>query len=83
MQKQSTQLNKKAKQLNNANECDKCRKKFSTSSHLKVHKRIHSNEKPYECDQCEYKCTQSNSLKRHTYERYEYIQKISHFHVIS
>ena len=33
--------------------CDVCKKNFKTKSYLKVHKRIHSEDKPYKCEDCD------------------------------
>ena len=42
-----------------------CARSFRTSGVLKVHVRIHANEKPYECDVCEKRYRQSSGLKYH------------------
>ena len=42
-----------------------CARSFRTSGVLKVHMRIHANEKPYECDVCEKRYRQSSGLKYH------------------
>ena len=46
-------------------ECKICGKKISVLSNLKVHMRIHTNEKPYACEECDKKFRESGQLKSH------------------
>ncbi len=45
--------------------CETCNKRFTRLSHLNVHNRIHSREKPFACDQCQKSFNQMNNLTRH------------------
>jgi uncharacterized Zn-finger protein len=45
--------------------CETCKQRFICLSQLKIHKRIHSKEKPFACDQCQMTFTQMANLKRH------------------
>ena len=67
IQKEETTVNKKGvkRKRTQQHECDVCEKRFRTSGHLKNHKRIHTNEKPYECDVCEKSFRDSYALKSH------------------
>ena len=45
--------------------CDECGKRFTTRSHLTVHRRKHTREQPYQCSLCGEKFIWLNSMKRH------------------
>ena len=42
-----------------------CVKSFTTSGHLTVHRRTHSDDKPYPCTTCDNAFTTSSQLKEH------------------
>ena len=46
--------------------CSVCLKKFPYPSHLQLHMRTHTREKPFDCDVCQKKFTRSHDLRRHT-----------------
>src|SRR6266566_4842051 len=45
--------------------CPVCTTKFTRSSILQIHMRIHSGERPYKCDKCDSAFTSSGNLKTH------------------
>jgi len=46
-------------------QCDSCSKKFLHLSNLIIHKRIHTDEKPFVCNFCPKKFVQSSNLSLH------------------
>ncbi len=45
--------------------CETCKKRFQTSSQLKIHKRQHSKQKPFACDQCQKTFNNKYNLIKH------------------
>ena len=45
--------------------CDMCGKRLSYSSSLKIHVRIHTDEKPFKCDTCAAHFLHSGTLRSH------------------
>ncbi len=49
------------------NMCETCGRNFKTATQLKIHRRVHTKEKPYVCNflGCEYRSSQKSNLNRH------------------
>ena len=45
--------------------CDVCEKGFINSWKLKMHQRIHSNDRPHQCDECGKRFVDKSSMTRH------------------
>ena len=54
-----------ASHTNNSHQCHLCGKLFKTPSHLKRHKLIHTDERPYQCDICSKSFRQLPHLSDH------------------
>ncbi|NXD03845.1 ZN397 protein, partial [Certhia familiaris] len=45
--------------------CSECGKGFKSSSHLVIHRRSHTGERPYECGECGKRFQTSSNLVKH------------------
>uniref|UniRef100_A0A1I8PUJ2 C2H2-type domain-containing protein n=1 Tax=Stomoxys calcitrans TaxID=35570 RepID=A0A1I8PUJ2_STOCA len=55
----------KKKKKRTSGKCDICNRTFNDLYNLRIHKMIHSGEKPFQCDECGKRFRQFNKLKIH------------------
>ena len=65
VEQNQTRKDAKGVKRKRGHECDFCEKVFRYPSHLAIHMRTHTKEKPYECEVCEKRFAQSGNLERH------------------
>lgn len=63
---ESTEPAVKKPHINRSHLCQICGQSFKTASYVKIHMRIHTNERPFKCKHCDKRFRQSNDLKYHT-----------------
>ncbi|XP_065189976.1 zinc finger protein 700-like [Sycon ciliatum] len=59
------QVSQKRSKNKTSQRCQYCQKEFKTVSHLRVHERVHTGDRPFKCDVCGKSFTQSCSLCAH------------------
>lgn len=45
--------------------CILCKKMFASPSHLNIHMRVHTGDRPFACEVCDVKFNTKGNLKRH------------------
>ena len=51
--------------MDSKHNCKTCGKHFTTLDEMKVHKKIHVEDKSYKCEFCDKICSNGISLKKH------------------